>query len=191
VRHRVDVTTLAENPADQLALNEIGVLRIETSRPIYFDPYTSNRYTGSLILIDPETNATVAAGMILAAVAKTPSAAKLATVALKAHQVTPAERISRNRHPGAIIRLGERTELAWALERRLFDRGCIVTVVDRAADETLEALEKAGLLVLLISDAASDWELPDDAKAVGFIVNRLEETGVLLSEEALTGGEGI
>ena len=49
-------------------MNGIGVLRIETSRPIYFDAYTQNRATGSLILIDPETNATVGAGMILAPV---------------------------------------------------------------------------------------------------------------------------
>ena len=49
-------------------MNGIGVLRIETSRPIYFDAYTQNRATGSVILIDPETNATVGAGMILAPV---------------------------------------------------------------------------------------------------------------------------
>ena len=192
VRHRVDIGTLGPLPAERLELNEIGVLRIETSRPIYFDPYTQNRATGSFVLIDPQSNATVAAGMILAAVAREHGRLQRETVALKAHRVTPAERIARYRHAGAIIPLGPRTELAWSLERRLFDRGCAVTVVDRAADETIEALEKAGLLVLLVSDGAPDWELPDDdAASAKLMIGRLEESGVLLPEESLTGGEGI
>ncbi len=68
VRHRVNIKTLQHEAADRLEMNGIGVLRIETSRPIYFDAYLQNRATGSLILIDPETNATVGAGMILAPV---------------------------------------------------------------------------------------------------------------------------
>ena len=69
LQHRVNVTSLEREPAASLEMNAIGVLRIETSRPIYFDPYVQNRTTGSFILIDPESNATVAAGMILGAVA--------------------------------------------------------------------------------------------------------------------------
>ncbi len=68
VKHRVNIKTLEHEAADSLEMNGIGVLRIETSRPIYFDAYAQNRATGSLILIDPETNATVGAGMILAPV---------------------------------------------------------------------------------------------------------------------------
>jgi sulfate adenylyltransferase subunit 1 (EFTu-like GTPase family) len=68
VLHRVNIKTLEHEAADRLEMNGIGVLRIETSRPIYFDAYTQNRFTGSVILIDPETNATVGAGMILAPV---------------------------------------------------------------------------------------------------------------------------
>ncbi len=68
VKHRVNIQTLEHEPADTLEMNGIGVLRIETSRPIYFDAYAQNRATGSVILIDPETNATVGAGMILAPV---------------------------------------------------------------------------------------------------------------------------
>jgi hypothetical protein len=44
----------------------------------------------------------------------------------------------------------------------------------------------------LVSDAEPEWELPaNDAKAAELIVAKLEEAGVLLPEEALTGGEGI
>ena len=47
-----------------LAINDIGVLRLKLSKPIVFDGYTTNRLTGSFILIEQGTNATVAAGML-------------------------------------------------------------------------------------------------------------------------------
>jgi sulfate adenylyltransferase subunit 1 len=71
VRHRVNVATLETEPALRLAMNEVGVVRIATSRPIFFDRYAANRGTGSFILIDRETNATAGAGMILSAVEDT------------------------------------------------------------------------------------------------------------------------
>ena len=49
-------------------LEAIGVVRIATSKPLFFDPYKDNRITGSFILIDRKTNATAGAGMILGAV---------------------------------------------------------------------------------------------------------------------------
>ncbi len=47
------------------ALNQIGSARVATSRPLVFDPYKTNRATGSFILIDPATNFTAGAGMIV------------------------------------------------------------------------------------------------------------------------------
>ena len=64
IEHRIDINTLHQNPAATLEMNEIGFVHLETVRPIIFDPYTKNRATGSFILIDPATNATVAAGLI-------------------------------------------------------------------------------------------------------------------------------
>jgi len=55
--------------ADALALNDIGVVTITTGRPLVFDPYTANRTSGSFILIDPATNFTAGAGMIVAPLA--------------------------------------------------------------------------------------------------------------------------
>jgi sulfate adenylyltransferase large subunit len=192
VRHRVNIGTLQHEPADRLEMNAIGVLRIETSRPIYFDAYAQNRATGSLILIDPETNATVGAGMILAPVTVERDRLKAAAQDLKQERVTPVERIVRYRHGGETISLGDRKAVARLVERRLFDRGCSVTVVERASAETLAALEHAGLLVLLVSDKAPDWSLPaDDAEAAIFVVTTLEETEILLRKESLIGGEGI
>jgi bifunctional enzyme CysN/CysC len=64
----VDVHTLQRSqPAEELALNDIGRVHLRTSVPLAFDPYTSNRRTGSFILIDQDSNETVGAGLIAAA----------------------------------------------------------------------------------------------------------------------------
>ncbi|MFZ4859503.1 MAG: sulfate adenylyltransferase subunit CysN [Desulfuromonadaceae bacterium] len=65
VQYAVDVNTLEQKQVPTLKLNEIGVARLELDRPISFDPYRQNRHTGSFILIDRISNATVAAGMII------------------------------------------------------------------------------------------------------------------------------
>jgi sulfate adenylyltransferase large subunit len=67
IRWAVDVHTLAPHEgAAQLALNDIGRVRLRTSHPLAFDDYARNRATGGFILIDEGTNDTVAAGMIRA-----------------------------------------------------------------------------------------------------------------------------
>jgi sulfate adenylyltransferase subunit 1 (EFTu-like GTPase family) len=48
-----------------MALNEIGTLTVTASQPLVFDPYKENRTTGSFVLVDPATNFTAGAGMIL------------------------------------------------------------------------------------------------------------------------------
>jgi sulfate adenylyltransferase large subunit len=66
VQFAVDVNSLEQKQAPTLGLNEIGVVRLELDRMVAFDPYRQNRETGSFILIDRFTNATVAAGMVIA-----------------------------------------------------------------------------------------------------------------------------
>ncbi len=66
LEYRLDVNTLhRDEEADSLGLNEIGRVKLRAQAPLMFDPYARNRATGSLILIDPATDNTVAAGMIL------------------------------------------------------------------------------------------------------------------------------
>jgi sulfate adenylyltransferase subunit 1 (EFTu-like GTPase family) len=67
IEHRVDVDTLAHQPASALTLNEIGRVRLRTSAPLIIDSYAHNRATGSFILIDEATGDTVGAGMVAAA----------------------------------------------------------------------------------------------------------------------------
>jgi bifunctional enzyme CysN/CysC len=66
LQYRLDVNTLhRDDSADSLGLNEIGRIRLRTQQPLFFDEYRRNRATGSFILIDDATHATVAAGMLL------------------------------------------------------------------------------------------------------------------------------
>ena len=62
---KINFSTLEPEPAPSaFAVNDIGAIRIKTAKPIVFDGYTTNRLTGSFILIEQGTNATVAAGML-------------------------------------------------------------------------------------------------------------------------------
>ncbi|HEY2073675.1 MAG TPA: sulfate adenylyltransferase subunit CysN, partial [Gaiellaceae bacterium] len=64
IKYKLDVDTLDRIAANELDLNAIGVVNLELSEPIAFDPYAENRDTGGFILIDRITNATVGAGLL-------------------------------------------------------------------------------------------------------------------------------
>ncbi|MCX6901796.1 MAG: GTP-binding protein [Verrucomicrobia bacterium] len=65
IEDRINVSTFEPEPdAPELALNDIGEIRLKASKPLIFDGYATNRLTGSFILIEQGTNATVAAGML-------------------------------------------------------------------------------------------------------------------------------
>jgi sulfate adenylyltransferase subunit 1 len=64
IEHRIDVNTLQETAAEQLALNEIALVTVELNAPVAFDPYADSRGTGNFIVIDRLSNATAGAGMI-------------------------------------------------------------------------------------------------------------------------------
>ena len=61
---RIDIHTFDPEPAKELAMNDIGVVRLRTAKPVVFDGYGNNRLTGSFILVEQGTNHTVAAGML-------------------------------------------------------------------------------------------------------------------------------
>ncbi len=66
LRYRIDVNTLhRDEAAEELRLNEIGRVALRTNVPIVHDEFRRNRTTGSFILVDEDTNDTVAAGMII------------------------------------------------------------------------------------------------------------------------------
>jgi hypothetical protein len=120
IRYRVDINTLEHVPAAKLELNEIAAVDVKTTLPLFFDPYQLNRTTGSFIVIDPLTNATVGAGIIDRAIE--PARNSRATAAQRQHS-TREERILRFGHPAAAVWLRGRPHVAELVERRLFDEG--------------------------------------------------------------------
>lgn len=65
IDYRVDVNTQAHMQVAQMQLNDIAVVKIALEQKVVVDPYQRNRATGSFIMIDRLTNATVAAGMVI------------------------------------------------------------------------------------------------------------------------------
>ena len=66
VKYKVNINTLHKVEDDKdFKLNDIGKISLRTSTPLIYDSYRKNRTTGSFILIDPQTNETIAAGMIV------------------------------------------------------------------------------------------------------------------------------
>lgn len=65
IKYKVNVNTMEKTSVDHLELNEIGRVVFTTGKELFFDPYMKNKQTGAFILIDPITNNTSAAGMII------------------------------------------------------------------------------------------------------------------------------
>ena len=134
LRHRVDIDTLGHEQALALGLNDIGCCVVASDRELLFDPYSSNRTTGSFVLVDRLSNATVAAGMITGAASAwdhTPDAALVRQIS----EISDAERAIRfGQQPCTILLTGltaaGKSTLATALERELFDRGKVSIRLD-------------------------------------------------------------
>jgi sulfate adenylyltransferase subunit 1 len=64
IEHRLDIHSLAEAEAHELAVNEIGHVRIETQTALPVEPYAQNRVGGALIVVDPTSNRTSGALLV-------------------------------------------------------------------------------------------------------------------------------
>lgn len=122
-----------EDSVSELELNDIGLVRFTTHRPLVFDAYRDNRSTGAFIIIDSMTHATVGAAMIVEP-ADRESVSGGVDLGSET-QVSPRERAERLGHGGVAITLvgvpgSGRGALAFGLERRLFDLGALATVLD-------------------------------------------------------------
>jgi hypothetical protein len=165
VHHRLDVATLERQPATTLTLNGIGLVEIESVQPLTVDSYSTNRITGSFVLIDAVNNATVAAGMIR------DTAAEPLTNATT--PVSAAERSARWRHAGAHIHLSGPTSFADAVERVLFLRGAFIVRPSTASLETHAALTTAGALILTHTPADTQTVILGDQQATVSTVDDL------------------
>jgi bifunctional enzyme CysN/CysC len=141
VVYRIDVDTLHREPARTLEMNDIGRLQLAAAQPLCFDPYARNHATGSFILVDPHTHATVAAGMIRGEAQDAPAPADEAPrpvspqVVWEEWNVPRAEREARNGHGAAVLWFtglsgAGKSTIARALERELFAAGCQTMLLD-------------------------------------------------------------
>jgi bifunctional enzyme CysN/CysC len=139
LRYKIDVNTLHRSPSATLGLNEIGRCQVQLNQPIAFDGYRRNRAGGAFIIIDRLSNVTVGAGMILdrKAADDVDYWEQEASESLeeRTSPVTADERAARfGQQPVTVLLTGlpaaGKTPIAGAVERKLFDRGRAVAVID-------------------------------------------------------------
>jgi bifunctional enzyme CysN/CysC len=116
INARIDVNTLQQESGGSLTMNEVGLCTIQTDRPIPFDPYKQNRSTGSFILIDRYSNATVGAGMIDAAAASS---------------ADQHGAISQIDHEARASRKGQKAKVLWFNASKAVDAVAIATSVEK------------------------------------------------------------
>jgi sulfate adenylyltransferase subunit 1 len=129
VLHRTNIQTFEHEAVHTLGMNDIGVAEIATTRPIFFDSYAENRATGSFILIDPATNATIAAGMI--------------------HRSVSDETVSaEGKQNGALLIVQDGVQ-ASEVEELLLGQGVAVVRTRVASRRLWQALLRIGVIVLI------------------------------------------
>ncbi len=157
VRYRVDVNSFQRHPATELKLNEIGTVVIDTHSPLFVDQYRRNRATGSFVLVDPISNATVAAGMITGRDPKMADSALQEVQVFESKHITQPDRQKRIGHASVLIWLNGGVELAFEIESELFRRGYLTHVIAAQADssvmlELAQNLTAAGLVTICAAD---------------------------------------
>jgi len=147
IGHRVNIHTLEPEYATQLNMNDIASIEIEAHSPLFFDPYKRNRATGSFILIDAVSNATVGAGMIqeFSGDRQNQQELEIASPESANNSVSAEERYQRRGHRPATFLLPNQPGLATRLERALFDQGFEVLHLDApgTSPETLVEMIRA------------------------------------------------
>ena len=167
ILHRVNVNSFEKEPAEGLEMNGIAEVEIETSQPLFLDAYATSRATGSFILIDPLSNATVGAGMVRELQLTNESDDhddKIGSANLL------EERYRRHGHRPGTFLLGGRVELATSLEHQLFQNGFEAVFFDASGVPSsalivlLRSMRVAGLLSICVNGSLE----PQDLTALSF-----------------------
>ncbi len=152
IRYKVDVNTLEKLDIDHFELNDIGRTVITSIKPLFFDTYEKNRNTGSFVLIDPVTNNTCAVGMILYRLSSDELVSKITDHEIKEKinkgqcLISNEDRQKRFNHKGFTLWItglhgSGKNELAYPLEKELFDMGANVVLLDGGTLRTGLSLE--------------------------------------------------
>jgi hypothetical protein len=195
--HRINPDTYEAEPARQLALNEIGLVRVETARAVVFDRYRENRQTGAFIIIDRIDNFTLGAGMVTQAALPGQTLDQRADAEFSSAPVTPAERLQRYGHRPAVV-ISRSQPLRRALERALFAGGAAVAVLESLPVKTqLRELLANGLILLMPFSTAdelegADWieavETESIRESVRLTLRELERADLLVSQRFVPPG---
>ncbi len=165
--YRLDVNTLSrDKSATALKLNELGRVTMRTQVPLMLDEYSRNAATGSFILIDPDTNGTVAAGMVRDT---TPAATRAASPNAVRHQnlVTAQDRLSRGSTIWFTGLSGSgKSSVAMLVEKKLLESGRPAYVLDGdnlrhglnadlgfTMDDRAENLRRLAYIATLLADS--------------------------------------
>jgi bifunctional enzyme CysN/CysC len=140
IQYKIDVNTLKKSAVDHFDLNEIGRVVLTTNKPIFFDAYKKNKSTGSFVLIDPVTNNTVAVGMIIDHLSADDLPSRISEQdreRIRSGQgLISAEAYQKRYHQqGATLWItglhgSGKNEMAFSLEKQLFDMGATVVLLD-------------------------------------------------------------
>jgi sulfate adenylyltransferase large subunit len=196
IRYRADVNTLERHPATELKLNEIGAVVIDTHLPLFVDQYLRNRTTGSFVLIDPMSNATVAAGMVTG---RDPRVADVMAGreadGLEFNRISAQERSHRVGHAPALVWLNGGANLAYAVEHELFSRGYLTHVIAAQSEgsvllEVAQNTIAAGLVTICSADFLYEVErerarsLIESDRFVDIEVSQFDQPGDVAQEVA-------
>jgi bifunctional enzyme CysN/CysC len=172
IHYRIDVNTLEHHDATELHLNEIGSCTVSVNAPVVFDPYLSHKGTGAFIIIDRLTNGTVGAGMITGSTGEE-----------SLQPVSPEERAARFSQKATAVALSGANckEIAYQLERKLFDNGHATTVLETQDTSLIEAIKNAGLMGICVnySAGAADISFDTDSQALDDIYNGLKDQKII------------
>jgi bifunctional enzyme CysN/CysC len=175
VEHVIDIESLERDAgASTLQLNDIGRLRLRAAEPLALDTYAENRTTGAFILVDPTTNATVAAGMVVEAIPTTVAdAPRSPNVVRHTGSLTREQRWAALGTRGATVWLtglpsSGKSTIASALEATLVGNGRPAYVLDGdtlrhgltgdlgfSAEARAESVRRAGEAAILVADAGA------------------------------------
>jgi bifunctional enzyme CysN/CysC/sulfate adenylyltransferase subunit 1 len=171
ILHRLDVNTLRKAPGSQPQMNDIAAVHIETTQPLFFDSYSQNRVTGSFILIDPMSNATVAAGMIEGKAEATEIPGAPGPGRMRRNPLE--ERMRRNGHPPAAIWIQGRPALADQVERAVLKHGWQVEIVSPADFETGDLRPAVSMLRRMGAIAVFSIETHDNYRDLRNVVEEI------------------
>jgi bifunctional enzyme CysN/CysC len=169
LKHRVDVNTLEPRGGRTLALNEIGMVNVATTRPVSLDPYAENRRMGAFILIDRMTNATAGAGMVAFGLRRATN------IHRQHHAVTKAARSAQAGHASRVVWFtglsgSGKSSIANLVEQALHVRGVRTMLLD--GDNVRHGLNR--------DLGFTDADRVENIRRVGEVAKLMTEAGLVV-----------